>query len=543
MNLVTDPWLPVTNSNNQLCYISLNQLFEQPDEWLDLVLRPHERVSVIRFLICVVQAALDGPNDPESWNEALGEIPGAGLKYFEKELPDEKTIQDRFELFDKERPFLQVSKLEPGNEKSTGPSVTKLDSTLAVGENGSTLFDHGAASALNSNTVDRKMLNRNLAVSLIAFVNYSPSGTQSSAKLDGELISHSSGAMDAPCANQNMLHTFVVKNTLIKTIHCNLIDKEACGEFYGDNSWGKPVWEINEPKCLADKESFNNSVNTYLGRLVPLSRFCKLKENSPYFIYCKGFQYSTKPKKKTDSKRVYRDFKPEPTSTVLINSEGEYSLLKSGINAPWREISALVSKRSKGSNGGALSLRYLSQTESFDMLVVGQARDSENVAKILDLVESKVHIPEFMFDSTNQYAYESNIKICEKKSYTLFRAVEKYRTTVDDEWKGIVKRVKEKSTRKTDRKYRNIFKKHTTNHYWTLIEKQRHLLMNYISLLGSEQDQAREKAKNAWLSAISQAGRETYKTLCSQESPRQIRAYVAGWQILYPYKSNQQEVA
>ena len=40
-----------------------------------------------------------------------------------------------------------------------------------------------------------------------------------------------------------------------------------------------------------------NSVETYLGRLTPLSRFCKLIRSSPYFIYCKGFQYSTKPKK------------------------------------------------------------------------------------------------------------------------------------------------------------------------------------------------------------------------------------------------------
>ncbi len=540
MNLVTDPWLPVTNSKNQLCYISLNQLFEQPDEWLDLVLRPHERVSVMRFLICVVQAALDGPEDPESWNEVLSEIPRVGLKYFEKELPDKKIMQDRFNLFDEKRPLLQVGALKVGNKDGSAAPIAKLDSTLAVGVNDSTLFDHKASCEINNKTVERKLKNREIAISLITFLNYSVSGRQSSACLNAKKIDVS--AADAPCINQDMLHTFVIKDNLISSIHANLIDKETCAEIYGDNLWGNPVWEIDEPKYLEDKKIYNNSVNTYLGRLVPISRFCKLIEDSAYFIYCKGFQYSKKPKKKTASKRVYRDFQPEPSSTILINSEGEYSLLKSGVNAPWREISALVSKRSKESNGGALSLRYLNQTESFDMLVVGQARDSEKAAKILDLVESKVHIPAFMLDSTNQLAYESNIKICEKKSYTLFRAVEKYRTTVDDEWKGIVKRVAEGSTRKSDRKYRKIFRKNTTNHYWTLIEKQRYLLMHYISLLGTDQDQAREDAKKAWLRSINQAALETYKTLCAQESPRQIRAYVAGWQILCPTKSKQREV-
>ncbi|RLB85814.1 MAG: type I-E CRISPR-associated protein Cse1/CasA, partial [Deltaproteobacteria bacterium] len=112
MNLVTDPWLPVSDTNNRLCYISLNQLFEKPDEWLDLVLRPHERVSVMRLLICIVQAALDGPTDIDEWNEALDEIPEAGLSYLNE-------WQSFFDLFDKKKPFLQIASLKPGNDNST----------------------------------------------------------------------------------------------------------------------------------------------------------------------------------------------------------------------------------------------------------------------------------------------------------------------------------------------------------------------------------------------------------------------------------------
>ena len=218
-------------------------------------------------------------------------------------------------------------------------------------------------------------------------------------------------------------------------------------------------------------------------------------------------------------------------------------MLKSGVNLPWREITPLISKRNKGSYGGALSLRYLNQSDCFDLIVVGQVRDSKNVAKILDLIESKVHVPAFMLNSNSQQVYESNIKICENKSYTLFKAVEIYRVLLDDEWKGVVKRAAEKKTSEADRKRRYIFKKNTVNHYWTLIEKQRHLLMQYISMIGTEKDQEREDAKKKWLKAINQAAKETYQILCFQESPRQIRAYVAGWQLLFPSNFKQKEVA
>ncbi|MBU4318737.1 MAG: type I-E CRISPR-associated protein Cse1/CasA [Proteobacteria bacterium] len=534
MNLVTDPWLPVTDRNNSLCYISLDQLFSQPDEWLDLALRPHERVSIMRLLICIVQAALDGPENPDEWDDALIKIPKQCLTYLNEK-------QGHFNLYDKKSPFLQISKLKPGNEKTSGPTVTKLDSTLSVGENAATLFDHGAASALKGSSVDRQLTDSGIAISLISFLNYSPSGTQSSAKLSGKLITHNIGAMDAPCANQDMLHTFVVKSSLIETIHSNLIDKELSEDFYGKNLWGKPVWEFDEPSPLDDEEFMKNSVETYLGRLTPLSRFCKLTPNSPYFIYCTGFQYSTKPKKKTDSKRVYIDFKPEPTSTVIADSDGNYSLLKSGVNLPWREVTSLISKRQKSSYGGSLALRYLKQSDNFDIIVVGQVRDTKNVAKILDLIESRVHIPAYLMNSGSQKVYEHNIKACEFKSYSLIKAVETYRTLIDDEWKGLLKRAIERKSSEIDRKRRYIFRKNTANHYWTLIEKQRHLLLQYISLLGTEQDQEREEAKQTWLKAINAAAKETYQTLCNRDSPRQMRAYVHGWQVLYPSQYQKKE--
>ena len=164
MNLVTDPWLPVTNSSKQLCYISLNQLFEQPEEWLDLVLKPHERVSVMRFLICIVQASLDDPEEDE-WDEILNEIPKVSLNYLAK-------WHGSFNLFDEEKPFLQIADLEPFNKEPT--PTTKLNFSFSTGSN-STLFDHGGINAIKG-LPRRQLEDANLIVSILTFNNFSLGG-------------------------------------------------------------------------------------------------------------------------------------------------------------------------------------------------------------------------------------------------------------------------------------------------------------------------------------------------------------------------------
>jgi CRISPR system Cascade subunit CasA len=271
-----------------------------------------------------------------------------------------------------------------------------------------------------------------------------------------------------------------------------------------------------------------------LGRLIPLSRLCKLIPNSSEFIYCNGIDYSTKPKKKTDSKQVYTDFKPEPSATVMLGKDDKYYLLRAGNVQPWREIPAIFSKREKNSFGGALCLSNICSTESADIMVLGQLRDSKNVAKILDLVESNLNISPALLSETNRGIYEKNIGDCEKRASVLFRAIEKYRIVTDDDWKNLVKRKSQGKSSEIDRKKYEIFKNKAVCHYWTLLEKQRHLLMQYIDLLGTELDKEREEAKYKWQEAIRSAVRETYQTLCSQNSPRQVRAYVAGWTVLYP---------
>ncbi len=526
MNLVTDPWLPVTNNEKKLCYISLNQLFEKPDAWLDLVLRPHERVSVMRFLICIVQAALDGPEDIGEWNEALAEIPNAGLKYLVK-------WQGSFNLFDKVRPFLQIANLEPFNKEPT--PITKLNFTFATGNN-STLFDHGGINAIKRYP-NRQLVDANLVVSIFTFNNFSLGGLYPQATWQNKTTSKL-GVRDAPCASQSMLHCFVRKENLIDTLHANTLTIEQLEDKYGDNI-GVPIWELF-PESPVDNDAVKNATETYMGRLVPLSRWLKILPDKKTMLMGDGFVYP-----------VHPHF-TETTAVVTVskvNNKEERRILGCKATTPWRELSALTTKRMGNDVGGSTTIENQPLSESYDLHILALKREQ---ASILDTFESILHVPDYFSCSVeNRAAYNDGITKAEFNANLLSGAIQIYISFLMPDMvnivrKGLSKDPRDKLKKYESEKYRAIrdrTKEKYIIHYWTLIEKQRHLLMHYISLLGTEQDQKREEAKKSWLKAINQAVQETYKTLCTQESPRQIRAYVAGWRVLYPSKLKKLEVS
>ena len=525
MNLVTDPWLPITDTNNRLCYISLNQLFEQPTEWLDLVSMPHERVSVMRLLICIVQAALDGGPTEDDWNDCIDEIPQASLSYLEE-------WKGSFNLFDEKRPFLQISDLKPFNKEPT--PTTKLNFSLATGNN-TTLFDHAGINVIKDVT-SRLLEESNLVISMLTFNNFSLCGLYPQVKWKGKITSKS-GVKDAPCAPQSMLHFFVRKKTVVETLHANILSQEQIADRYKENV-GVPIWECF-PSSPSDEKAIKNATQTYIGRLVPLSRWLKILPDRNTMLMGEGFVYPVHPEF-TEATSV------EVVSTV--KNKQEYKILGCKATTPWRELCAITTKRITDKNdiGGPAAIENQTKSESYDLHILALKRDN---ASIRDTVESILHVPDYFSISEEcRAAYTHGVKKAEIKAYKLDASVQRYLSFLMPDMVEIVKKgiKREKLKKKESEKYRTIkdrVKSKYLTHYWTLIEKQRHLLMHYISLLGTEQDQEREEAKKAWLKAINHAAKETYQTLCSQESPRQMRAYVAGWQLLYPSHSQQKEEA
>ena len=158
MNAANDPWIPVTDSIGQPGVVSLRQVFTEGASLQDLAVRPHERVALMRLLICVAQAALDGPADSDAWEDLEEDqtpLVAAASRYLDR-------WQDRFNLFDPERPFLQfpgltkppkapkpsktvkISNKPPLEEaEEEANAASKLDFALATGSN-PTLFDEAS---------------------------------------------------------------------------------------------------------------------------------------------------------------------------------------------------------------------------------------------------------------------------------------------------------------------------------------------------------------------------------------------------------------
>src|SRR5512146_2096263 len=74
MNLTIEPWVPALRADGRRDLFSLQALFAQAHELRDLAVKPHERIALMRLLLCITQAALDGPADEEAWEQCQPHI-------------------------------------------------------------------------------------------------------------------------------------------------------------------------------------------------------------------------------------------------------------------------------------------------------------------------------------------------------------------------------------------------------------------------------------------------------------------------------------
>ena len=273
MNLANQPWIPVVDADGNARKVSLSDIFMSGENLRDLAVRPHERIALMRLLICIAQVALDGPENEAGKERAIRELPRAASEYLKK-------WADRFSLFDEKFPFLQMPGLSkpPKPAKGKKPAedadftaVSKLDFALATG-NGTTLFDHGAAGEGN-----RKFCPDQIALGLLTFHCFSPGSLIGVAEWNGRQTPKGNRG-HAPCTPSAMLHAIVCRSTLLETICANILTKQTIARNYRQ-PWGKPIWE-SFPASFSDSIAIENATKTYLGRSTPLSRAILLDRKS-----------------------------------------------------------------------------------------------------------------------------------------------------------------------------------------------------------------------------------------------------------------------
>jgi CRISPR system Cascade subunit CasA len=131
MNLTTEAWIPAVWRDGRPATVTLREAFQRGDELQDLAVRPHERVALMRLLICVAQAALDGPADHDEWKSCKPRIAPAVVDYL-------KRWHHTFELLGSGQRFLQATNLKKPTNGSRaddeGNSTSKTRSRIGNGE-------------------------------------------------------------------------------------------------------------------------------------------------------------------------------------------------------------------------------------------------------------------------------------------------------------------------------------------------------------------------------------------------------------------------
>lgn len=476
MNLTLDPWIPALRADGRRDLFSLQDLFAQAHQLRDLAVKPHERIALMRLLLCITQAALDGPADEDAWQECQTLIQPRVRNYLDK-------WRGSFELFGNGPRFLQLPGLKPGKETDTGNAATKLDIALATGNN-STLFDNHAGG-------DRTVQSARASLNLLTFQCFAPGGRIGIAQWNGKETAGKGSSNHAPCTPSSMVHTLLLGESLLQTLHLNLLSQEAVTYSFGPHHWGQPVWELLV-KEASDKAAVQNATQTHLGRLVPLSRAIRLDDCGATIILANGLEYS-----------IFPTFREATATIIKRKDKDELAVLPASTNRSlWRQLAAISVRRRSTSDAtsGPLALSHTITSATTTIWVGALVTDK---AKIEDVVESTYSLPPGMFSELGRAAYEKGVALTEEREGILIQAVKTYASSL------------KVAAPAYDR---------ARQYFWTRVEQH---LSNLFDLARNT-DLAADLPNCTWGKAVQAAASEAFEQACPRQTPRQIEAFALG---------------
>ncbi len=484
-NLIDDPWIPVrwTDKAHIEPLVGLRRLFEQANQIADLSATPAERVSLMRLLVCITQAAIGAPPHSGAWAGFGNDLAASIPSYLGR-----TEIHGRFVLLGHGPRFLQVSV----PKKAEPVPASKLFPHLATGNN-PTLYDH-AGGTKRTETPSR------LALGLLVFQSFYP---LYGAGYKGK----------GPCVDGNMLHLLLRGDNLAESILLNCLDAETISSQF-PKGIGKPIWVLDEKSSGFEA----NATETYLGRLVPRHRNVLLADDGS------GFHLDTK-------SMVYPTFEAaiEPTATVVVIKKGtveERRLLPARLHrATWRDLHLICALRvADGETSGAAPLVLQSHAAELADSDLRAARVwtgalvTDLKAKILDTIESSYTIPSRLLDTfEGQRDYERGVAFAEDLSKRLYGAVKSYSATM-----------KHESAPVDD----------AQAHFWHTLDRDAHILLALSgdpdAMAGREFGRGPGNEADPWTQTVRSALRSAYDATCPRQTPRQHQAYAVGLRVLLP---------
>ncbi|MCZ2079104.1 MAG: type I-E CRISPR-associated protein Cse1/CasA [Bryobacterales bacterium] len=515
MNLTTEAWIPVVWNNGRPGTVSLREAFEAGHEIRDLAVRPHERIALMRLLICIAQAALDGPNDEEDWANCRSKIGLESLTYL-------RNWHAAFELLGDLR-FLQVK----GDGQLGKMDLDKLD---FVDADTTTLFNHDVGTG-RQRTLER------VALGLVTYQSFAAGGTVGgSIELAGRLQSQK--GKNGPCRDRSAFHAFIRRENLVSTVHANLVAKQSISDLK-NLDWGVPVWEARAT-TLSELRKIGHFTKSYLGRLVPVSRAIWLQGDGATALNANGLAY---PSYAAEGIR-------DPTTSVRVTQGKDRRKLRVLLSAvdgrtikkPWRELHALTVKRiSDQGAGGPLALANLDDDEAFDLWVGALVASGAKIAKIEDTVESSYAVFKGMLSAPTQRAYEAGVHHAEHWLRRLRCAIGIYRLAMEtNEATSEGPKIQRKRLKTPQRQRAGDIAGTACSIYWTLVEHRLELLNSFALEPIPTLNGKMQYYETDWGKHVRWAAGESYKYACAHETPRQIRAYALGLRTLHTKNADTQ---
>lgn len=484
MDLITTPWIPIVKNNGVKENVSLSVFFQQLRTTRDLAVNPVQRIALMRFLICIVQASLDGPVDESEWAECENNISHRVDRYLAKWRSSFRLRGDK--------PFLQVKNLfvKKGKENDAVKGLGVLDFRSPLGGSGTPLFDHASIDP------QLKISDEETIINLLTLQNFSTGGKVGQAMWENNQYNHATFA--APCIKA--LHTFIIGKNMLETLHWNLLCKTGSlggVENLPNGKWGRPVWE-NFPNSFDDDSAFKNAHETYLGRLVPLSRLVNLSSYSG-----KCIMGPLPPSYKLTHLPEFR----EPSTTISVNKKNvPYYFAVSSNKHMWRELGGILAQAtSTTSLQSALALKRVQRySQRFsDKRVdiwVGGLETGASAAKLSDMLEWNFSLPLELCNSSILSVYEKGVKLSQIGEFHLKNAVK--------EWLKDMK---------VDISKRKNLDAGALNYYWTLLDNDHQILISSVE----QEVSLNEK----WYGLVRNAMEKAFVHACSHTTPRQIRAF------------------
>lgn len=479
-NLIDEKWIPIADMG----FASLHNIFT--DGTLSaLGGDPVQKISVFKLLLAIAQSAWTPSNENEWQEVGVTGMSERIVRYLEK-------WHDAFWLYG-DKPFLQMPEIEKAEKKGYGCVLP--------------MIAFGNSTILTDSQIEHKLSDAEKALALLQQMSFALSGKKTDNKIvlspgyTGKMNEKghaSSGRAGPGIAFQGLLHSFIFGKTIKESIWLNIFTKNDLDdlEMY-QNGLGVAPWESMPTGEDDDTARFLR--DSYMGRLVPMSRFMLLKDDGIH--YSEGIAHKT-----------YLEGIVDPSVAVSFSGKKSSVIWTDTEKRPWRQLAALLSfMGQKEGNYNCVQLRIAtSHLMGMDSFIVwsGGMRVSSNAGEQYlsgtdDFVESEVQLSGSIFDNASIFITTLNneMETMDAISRSLWGRVSGYYKDLKVDGKEIANKA--------------------TGMYWQLCERIFQKLVDACAV-DTSGNTAKEYRKKYLAYAYS-----TFDQFCPNQTARQMEAWAA----------------